>query len=286
MSSVPAQQQLLEEILCPYCQSGEYKHWASENGFSAVRCQHCRLLYVNPRPRQDSIDAAVKTGHHKDIEGGFTVVAKRNPSKVNSYANEFRNILSDVWESGVPVSILDVGAGYGEVVEAFVSLAPAGSRVEGIEPMTPKVEVARRSGLKVREAYITDVQDKYDIVTLINILSHIPDFREFLEELKTVIKPGGELIIETGNVAELDRAADVPSELNLPDHLVFAAEDHCVGFLKDAGFDVIGVHRKRKDGFLRFGKTLVKKAMGRNITLQLPYHSAYRALFIRAKLVD
>ena len=285
MPSVPVQQQFLEEIPCPYCQSGENEYWASENGFSAVRCQNCRLLYVNPRPRQDSIDAAVKTGHHKEIEGGLTVIAKRNPSKVKSYADDFRNILSDVWETGSPVSILDVGAGYGEVVEALVSLAPAGSRVEGIEPMTPKVEVARQSGLKVREAYIADVQDKYDVVTLINILSHIPDFREFLEELKTVIKPGGELIIETGNVAELDRAADVPSELNLPDHLVFAGEDHCIGFLKDAGFDVIGVHRKRKDGFLCFGKTLVKKAMGRNIALQLPYRSAYRALFIRAKLV-
>lgn len=275
----------LEEVPCPFCTSTTHAHWASENGFSAVRCHECGLVYVNPRPRQDLIDEAVKTGHHKEVEGGYTVITKRNPSKVQSYRKVFAEVLKDVWSLEKPVTILDVGAGYGEVVEALASLATAGSRVEGIEPMTPKVEAAQELGLAVREAYTSDVTEQYDYVTLINILSHIPDFREFLNELKSVIKPGGELIIETGNIAELDNASAVPSELNLPDHLVFAGEKHCVGFLTDAGFEIISVRRERRDGFVRFAKTIVKKAMGRKIHLQLPYQSSYRTLFVRAKLV-
>lgn len=273
----------VEEISCPYCRGTEHSHWASENGFSAVRCRDCKLLYVNPRPRQDLIDAAVKTGNHTEVAGGYNVVTKRNASKVTAYRRIFQELMADTLTKGKPFSFMDIGAGYGEVVEAVASLAPTGSRIEGIEPMTPKAEAARAMGLNVQEAYVNELDDQYDCVTLINILSHIPDFREFLEEIKSIVKPGGELIMETGNIAELSDASSVPGSLNLPDHLVFAGESHCIGFLEEAGFVDIRVKRERRDGFVRFGKLVVKKALGRPVNIRLPYQSKYRALFVRAR---
>ncbi len=54
-----------------------------------------------------------------------------------------------------------MGAGYGEVVEALLSLARAGSKIEGIEPMKPKVDHAEAHGLCIREADLSEIQGKF-----------------------------------------------------------------------------------------------------------------------------
>jgi len=193
-------------------------------------------------------------------------------------------MFKDVLDRPSPIKWLDVGAGYGEIVEALVSIAPAGSCIEGIEPMKPKALKAQARGLNVSQRYLADVKEKYEFISLINVFSHLPDFRLFLKDIRKVLVSDGEFFLETGNIGDLADSKEVPSELDLPDHLVFAGEEHIKGFLKDAGFSIIEIRKIRKDGFLNFGKNIIKKILGRDITIILPYTSAYRSILIRAKL--
>lgn len=274
----------LEENDCLYCGSLNQTPWASENGFTAVRCSDCSFIYVNPRPSQDTIDEAVKTGNHSEVEGGRNVVTRRIPGKVKIYRDIIEDMYSDVWSAKSVISWLDVGAGFGEVVEAITELAGSKSDIVGIEPMKPKADAAKKRGLNVQEKYLNDVQEKYDVVSLFNVFSHIPDFRSFLTEMKAVLKEDGEILLETGNTADLKSFHQVPSELDLPDHLTFAGKKHIEGYLKEAGFTIIKIHEQRRDGLIACGKNIIKKLIGRKVPLQLPYTSPYRQLFIRAKL--
>jgi len=269
-----------------YCDGDNSFPWATENGYTAVKCINCGLIYVNPRPSLSLISEAVKTGVHSELQHGRTVIARRVGSNVVLYKKIIANIFADVWEKSKPISWLDVGAGYGEFIEAVSALAPQDSVILGLEPMKPKADKAKDRGLKVREGYLSDIKDKYEFVSLINVFSHIPDFRIFLRDIKNILTDHGELFIETGNIADLMSRHEIPTELNLPDHLVFAGEEHIVGFLREAGFTVINIYRRRKDGFLNFAKNIVKKLLGRKVTLEIPYSSQYRTLLIRAKLLS
>jgi 2-polyprenyl-3-methyl-5-hydroxy-6-metoxy-1,4-benzoquinol methylase len=273
-----------EIINCPYCDESKSSPWASEYGFTAVKCFECGLVYVNPRPVQSLIREAVETGVHSNVEHGRTVIARRVGTKVARYKKLISIMFRDIWCSQKTISWLDVGAGYGELVEAITAIAPPGSIIEGIEPMKPKVENARGRGLKVREKFVSEIREKYDFVSIINIFSHIPDFRAFLKDLKNVIKTGGELLIETGNIGDLVHRREVPSELNLPDHLVFAGEKNVIGYLTEADFTIVSTRRMRRDGIINFAKNIVKKLIGRHVTLAIPYTSRYRSILIRAKL--
>ncbi len=271
-----------ELIDCPCCGASESTHWLSENGFDAVRCSECGLIYVNPRPVAELISEAVKTGVHSNVEHGRTAIERRVGSKVDTYRKLLGELLKDVWTTGRDVSWLDVGAGYGEVVEAVGSLATPGSRIEGIEPMQPKADAARQRGLAVREAHLSDLDETYDFVSLINVFSHIPDFREFLGDLRNVLRRGGELVMETGDVGSLSSAADFGGEWDLPDHLVFADPVTLERFLTEAGFEVVAVERRRVDGVVRSAKSAVKRALGRPGAVRLPYTSPYRSMLVRA----
>ena len=124
----------------------------------------CGIVYVNPRPIASFINEAVKTGVHKDVEHGRTAIARRVKSKVGRYKKTLRETFKDIWKRSTPISWLDVGAGYGEVVEAVSALAPDGSNIEGIEPMNPKAEYARARGLQIKEGFLGDIDKKYDFV--------------------------------------------------------------------------------------------------------------------------
>jgi 2-polyprenyl-3-methyl-5-hydroxy-6-metoxy-1,4-benzoquinol methylase len=273
-----------ERINCPLCAGAEYSPWATENGFAAVRCSACKLLYVNPRPVLSQIDETVRTGAHTGEASHLNVVAHREVGKPARYRKIIAEMFADVLRKPEPLTWLDVGAGFGEVVEAVASLAPPGSRVEGLEPMKPKVEHARARGLHIREGFLAQVDQQYGFVSLINVFSHIPDFHDFLQQLRRIMAPGAEILVETGNAADIGDRRNFPGELILPDHLVFAGERQICQFLTAAGFQIVSVRRERIDGVVYFAKNLVKRLLGRRLPISLPYASPTRTLLVRARL--
>ena len=95
----------------------------------------------------------------------------------------------------------------------------------------------------------------------------------------------GEFFIETSNIGDLVDNHEVPTELDLPDHLCFAGEQHLIGYLSESGFSIVEIRKIRKDGLINFSKNIIKKLNGRNVALAIPYTSSYRSILIRARLL-
>lgn len=273
----------LETVACPCCGDSRHSPWAEERGYQLVRCADCRLLYVNPRPPMSSIDESVRLGEHR-IEGKrVDVRARRIPRKVRTYERLLQRLFADRLQDTSPLTWVDYGAGYGEVLEAVSKLVPESSRLIGVEPMEHKAAAARDLGLEVICGYPKPGQFQADVISMVNIYSHIPDFKDILATARSNLKPRGELFIETGNAADLDRREQFFGILDLPDHLVFSGESQMERTLRDAGFELIAVERQRVDGFVTFAKNVIKKLLGRPVILALPYSSPYRQLMLRAR---
>ena len=71
----------LVSIDCPYCGANEAKQWASEDGYTAVKCTRCAFVYVNPRPSAESIKESVHLGVHQTGSGTLSVVGGFRKSK-------------------------------------------------------------------------------------------------------------------------------------------------------------------------------------------------------------
>lgn len=140
--------------------------------------------------------------------------------------------------------------------------------------MKHKAEIARKAGLNIVNSYLEPGQFKADIISTIDIFSHIPELQSFLKVVASNLAPGGEVFIESGNLADLKSRSEFPGELGLPDHLVFAGEEQLTRYLNDAGFDVVDIRRERIDGIENFVKNLVKRIIGRRL-------GAWRSLYIQ-----
>jgi SAM-dependent methyltransferase len=272
----------VETIDCPLCHGRSHTPWGSENGYQCVKCSGCGLLYVNPRPCAEKIDHAVQMGNHPDEK--LDVVGSRVAGKVAQNRRVIESMFGDLLKSGKPFSWLDVGAGFGELVEAVMQVAPTGCVCEGLEPMIPKANDAIARGLPMRTCYLNQVDRKYDVVSLIDVFSHIPDFGAFLADVKRVLNPGGEVLMKTGNAGDIGARTNFPGPLTLPDHLVFGGEDNIRRFLSEAGFDIVAIERHRIDGLVYSARNMVKWMIGRPVSLSVPYTSKSRTLYVRAKL--
>lgn len=103
-------------------------------------------------------------------------------------------------------TILDVGCGGGILAE---SMAKKGAHVTGIDLSEKALKVADlhslESGVQIRYALISAEQlatqepGRYDVVTCMEMLEHVPDPAAIVKACATLVKPGGHVFFSTIN---------------------------------------------------------------------------------------
>ena len=99
-------------------------------------------------------------------------------------------------------TLFDIGAGSGVLLEEAKSL---GIEAEGIEPSRWLVKEGQKHGIKINVGSLpsSEITGQYDIVTLVDVLEHVPNPVELLRQAKTILKPNGLLFVVTPDVKSI-----------------------------------------------------------------------------------
>jgi 2-polyprenyl-3-methyl-5-hydroxy-6-metoxy-1,4-benzoquinol methylase len=206
---------------CYHCKALHSTPYAEENGYALVKCGGCGLLYVTNPPTDNDV--------------GDT--SRFNRASIPRY----RTMLTDLFngELAHKKTWLDVGCGHGEFVQ---TIGEIGITVRGVEPNVHKVKAAQSRGLNVAAFDITTHDGRYDVISLMDVYSHLPNPPAFLCALKRLLTPNGELLIQTGDAADLP-LSDQFRPFGLPDHLSFASEAIVRQMLTTLGFQIVTVRK-------------------------------------------
>ena len=103
-------------------------------------------------------------------------------------------------------TLLDVGCGGGILAEA---LHDKGAIVTGIDAAGPGIEIAKHHAKKNKksidyqestaEDLIQKSTEKYDVVTCLEVLEHVPDPKLLVKTCINLLKPNGDLFLSTIN---------------------------------------------------------------------------------------
>jgi len=212
-----------------------------------VKCRECGLLYVNPRPEDEEIEQSHQLGMHQGAEM-LDVTGRFDWLKVRVYEGVLRDFFYPA-EYFDEKHWLDVGCGHGEFLVAMERVGRGRVMVEGVEPNAHKRESARKRGLSVSSSDLAHHEGQYDVVSMLNVYSHLPHPPSMIMGLTRLLRPGGELFLQTGDTASLD-SDDHPRPFWLPDHLSFASEEIVVSILERKGFEILDI---KKYPFVRLG---------------------------------
>lgn len=287
----------LKVINCYNCQSEERIFYAAENGYSLVKCSGCGLLYLEERPADTEISQAHKQGKHTGLKE-LNQTGVFNDNKVPDYLK----VLNDIYNGnlGSKKKWLDIGCGHGEFIAALQEYSSGAICASGSEPNVHKQESARERGLNVGYFDLESHDEKYDVISLLNVYSHLPNPPEFIKSLKKNLNQSGEILIETGDTADFAEK-DHYRPFYLPDHLSFASERIVVSILKRLGFEIVSTHKypypnspQLKVGLSDFAREIIKAALP-GFKSRLPeYFKIYSVrkrwsktdMYIRARLIS
>ena len=102
--------------------------------------------------------------------------------------------------------VLDVGCGGGILSE---SLASTGADVTGIDQGDKVIQIAKlhanESGVKVKykhiniENFYKNTDERFDVITCLEMLEHVPDPNSIINTCSKLLKPGGKIFFSTIN---------------------------------------------------------------------------------------
>ena len=157
-------------------------------------------------------------------------MANKNKSNVDTHEIEKFNLLAHKWwdptsefkplheinplrlnfiKSSVNLKgkkVLDVGCGGGILSE---SLASADADVTGIDQGDKVIQIAKlhakESGIKIKykhiniEDFYKNTNERFDVITCLEMLEHVPDPNSIINTCSKLLKPGGKIFFSTIN---------------------------------------------------------------------------------------
>src|SRR5437762_1155547 len=155
-----------------------------------VRCLHCNLVYVNPRLRPDVVVDSYAAAEDEIYVGA-----------ANGREQTFRRCVSLIEGYSPKGKILDVGCAAGFFVKAA---SDAGWDAIGVEPCRWLADYgASQLGAKIVPATLAEANfpdASFDVVTMWDVLEHVPDPVGDLVEVFRILRPGGLLVINYPDV--------------------------------------------------------------------------------------
>ena len=198
-----------------------------------VRCRHCGLQYISPRLRSDLILSSY-------AEGEDPVYVSQMDARERTFAASLGRIERLV---GRPGTLLDIGTAAGGFLAAATR---RGWNAEGCEPNRWLAAWgAKHYGVRIRPGGLFEqayAPESFDVVTLWDVIEHTTNPRETIERCRTLLKPGGVLVVNYPDIGSWIARALGRRWLFLTSvHLHYFDRGTMTRFLESAGFEVIVV---------------------------------------------
>lgn len=215
-----------------------------DGSIDLYRCRSCGIVYLGKyiESYDDSLYAYYQKYQGKNRSDIY------NPLTRKSYVQVLR--LFETYGGGK--SILDVGCGKGDFVDAALS---EGYDIGGIELSQPAIDIAQEFGLPVTKLDFFSGEIKNssrDVLTMFEVIEHLPEPIKFLRRAEMVVKPSGLIYLTTPNFNSLDRRVLGPDwEVIHREHLTYFTPETLIGTIRNnTSLEVLHIETRNLSGEL------------------------------------
>jgi SAM-dependent methyltransferase len=202
-----------------------------------VECRDCGMVYITPR-----LDAGMIQEGYETVED--PVFVEQNPQRIRTFSRNIRSILRETGLDAKGRRLLDIGCAGGAFL---VAARDAGFLAQGIEPSRWLSEFGRRQyQLDIRQGIVTPDMfpaGTFDVVTLWDVIEHVPEPQSVLETVHALLKPQGYLWVnypDAGSAAAKLAGWRWPFWLSV--HLHYYKRHTMRRQLEQAGFEISYMH--------------------------------------------
>jgi 2-polyprenyl-3-methyl-5-hydroxy-6-metoxy-1,4-benzoquinol methylase len=209
-----------------------------------VRCRRCRLVYSNPRSPDNVI-----IENYKAVED--MIYVHEQDGRRLTFMHHIKHMETIIGKPNGR-SLIDVGCYTGVFVEVALN---HGWKTIGIEPSHWAAAYAQSRNLPVIEGMLATAgiaDASQDVVTLWDVIEHLPDPMRELQLVARILKPGGWIVIHTMDIDSL--AARIMRECwpwLMKMHLIYFSQRTMADMLRKVAAEP--VYSKAMGRYLRLG---------------------------------
>jgi 2-polyprenyl-3-methyl-5-hydroxy-6-metoxy-1,4-benzoquinol methylase len=184
---------------CPLCESRQGILFYNLGESRYCRCTNCQLISVDPIPSSDDMQVRANywaEKHHKQVEK----VSQHYSLAFQKIA--FGEVFKQIGKYKKSGHLLDVGCGIGGFVHAAQGF---GWEAYGID-ISPSIDIGKSYNLNVFRTTIDQIkfpEQFFDVITLFDVIEHIPDPKKMIYHTTRILRPGGCLFLITPNINSL-----------------------------------------------------------------------------------
>ena len=199
------------------------------------RCSECRCLWASDARQNDDV---LSQAYERVIETYFD--SDENDPR---YVQFYRQLEQLAKQHVSGRAILDVGCGEG----VFLSTISDEWRKQGLEPSASGADLAKRKNLDVTRATLDTSSQQYaaDLISALDVIEHVIDPHRFVESLKRHLRPGGVVLLLTGDADSYPAkvAGSRWSYLRWCGHISVFSRSGLCKLLQGHGFEVLSWSR-------------------------------------------
>jgi 2-polyprenyl-3-methyl-5-hydroxy-6-metoxy-1,4-benzoquinol methylase len=196
---------MLEQVsACPICGEKDFTkfldavdHTTTCESFTIQRCNHCTLLFTNPRPTKASIGKYYDSDQYISHTGGTSNIIDQAYRTVRNITLKSKLRLVNKYQS--KFNLIDYGCGTGEFL---ATCKDTGWTVQGVEP-SDDARARNRKDLQVADD-LSKVTTQANAITMWHVLEHIHDLNETMAKLRSLLTNNGTIFIAVPNHESYD----------------------------------------------------------------------------------
>lgn len=237
---------------CPICAAPMrwlYQIFQFTPPFDIVQCESCGLQRQAVLPDEAELALLYDRGYYEGT-ATFSYEDERKSEAAHDHVWQAR-LRTIARHVPPPADFLDVGCSFGGFVDAA---SRAGYRARGLDLSEFAVSEGIRRGRSLFHATLDRApfaEASFDVITLVEVLEHLPDPQASLRQLRRLLRPGGLLVLQTANFLGMQaKRGGASYHYYLPGHLFYYSTRNLSQLLEQHGFGDIRFYRGVDFGLL------------------------------------
>ncbi len=234
---------------CLICNGRKIHYDFSIGKFRVEDCANCGMMRLNPQPTDHELANIYNANYFLTADDDIHGQARASLLKTNTAAH-YLNLLESYVKAPLTGSLLEIGCGHGDLL---MQAASKGLTVTGIEYSAHAVEIAtKKLGTRGRIicgeiTELSGTKEQFDYIVFADVLEHVRNPREFLRNVRSLLREGGIAIAIVPSIDSLSARLMKNKWMEFkPEHLWYFSKATLKRLLYSESFGGLKINKAKK----------------------------------------